>query len=414
MCAPVNRRSFVASMAALIPAYALISPSRAFVARPRRAKSVLSTAQSAQTYVCPPCGLPCDKLSFDKPGSCPQCGMTLIPAGGEGIPTVAMLLYDGVEIIDISGPWEAFGTAGFLVHTVAERSDPLTLVFNQKVLPDFTFENSPKADILLVPGGGYTQAIENPRLIQWVQAKSRDVSHVMSVCTGAFILGKAGLLAGQTATATHGMIDDLLAFPNVKVVHDQRFVDNGKIMTTGGLSSGIDGALHLISRMRGLGAAQSAALAMEYHWDPDSPFVRASLADKYLPDGLAFGKPNLAGAKATLISTEGATDRWEAKILVSEPHTQAEVIDLLRSRIAANAGRNIQSMRTSKLSDSSSRLNFCTPCTDPSKLTWTFTDENGRGWHGSGIVRSSGESGPFAVTLTLGRDAYRVAFSIQE
>jgi hypothetical protein len=133
MCSPVNRRSFVASIAALVPAYALLSPTRLFAAS--APKSVASPARlaGAPVYVCPPCGLPCDKLTFDKPGSCPQCGMTLIPAGGEGVTTVAMLLYPGVEIIDISGPWEAFGTAGFLVHTVAEKSDPLTLVFNQKV-----------------------------------------------------------------------------------------------------------------------------------------------------------------------------------------------------------------------------------------------------------------------------------------
>src|SRR5207244_10849703 len=92
------------------------------------------TAKSAgtKTYVCPPCGLPCDKLTFDKPGSCPQCGMTLIPLDGEGgPPKVAILLYNGVEIIDIAGPWEAFGTAGFLVHTVAEKTEPLTLAFGQ-------------------------------------------------------------------------------------------------------------------------------------------------------------------------------------------------------------------------------------------------------------------------------------------
>ena len=408
MCSPVNRRSFVASMAALVPAYTLLNPTRLLAGSVPKSGSGVARRAGAPAYVCPPCGLPCDKLTFDKPGDCPQCGMTLIPAGGEGVTTVAMLLYPGVEIIDISGPWEAFGTAGYLVHTVAEKSDPLTLVFNQKVVPDYTFENSPTADILLVPGGGYTQAMENPRLIQWLQSKSRDVSYVISVCTGAFVLGKAGLLAGQTATCTYGMVDDLLAFPNVKVVHDQRFVDNGKIITTGGLTSGIDGALHLISRIDGVGAAQAAALNMEYHWAPDSQFVRSSLADRFLPDGLAYGKPRVQGIEAKLVSTEGDTDRWEAKMLVSMPQTQTEVLDVLRSRIAANAGRNTQSMTASNIPATGSALKVRAARAGSGEFGWAFTDEKGRGWHGEGLVApASGMSGRLMVTLRIARDGHK-------
>jgi putative intracellular protease/amidase len=408
MCSPVNRRSFVASIAALVPAYTLLSPTRLFAASAPKSGASPARLAGAPVYVCPPCGLPCDKLTFDKPGSCPQCGMTLIPAGGEGVTTVAMLLYPGVEIIDISGPWEAFGTAGFLVHTVAEKSDPLTLVFNQKVVPDYTFENSPRADILLVPGGGYTQAMQNPRLIQWLQSKSKDVSYVMSVCTGAFVLGQAGLLAGQTATCTYGMVDDLLGFPNVKIVHNQRFVDNGKIITTGGLTSGIDGALHLISRIDGVGAAQAAALEMEYRWEPASQFVRSALADRFLPDGLAFGKPRVKGIDAKLVSTEGNTDRWEAKMLVSMPRTQTEVVDVLRSRIAANAGRNTQSMTTSNVSAPGNALKFRATRTGSGELAWAFADEQGRSWHGQGLVTTaSGMSGRLMVTLRVTRDGHK-------
>jgi DNA-directed RNA polymerase subunit RPC12/RpoP len=109
-------------------------------------------------YICPPCGQPCDKLTFDKPGSCPNCGMTLVPQGGgaDAPPVAAILIFNGAELIDFAGPWEVFGTAGFLVHTVAETMEPLTMVFGQKVIPDYTFENSPKANILLVPGGAFS------------------------------------------------------------------------------------------------------------------------------------------------------------------------------------------------------------------------------------------------------------------
>ncbi|HZE07998.1 MAG TPA: DJ-1/PfpI family protein [Gemmatimonadaceae bacterium] len=414
MCAPVNRRSFVASMAALIPA-ALLRPPVVMAAAQYPKPRVSSTTPGAApgSYVCPPCGLPCDKLTFDKPGSCPQCGMTLISATGAGVPTVAMLLYPGVEIIDIAGPWEAFGTAGFLVHTVAEKPDPLTLVFNQKVIPDFTFENAPRADVLLVPGGGYEQAMANPRLIAWLQSKSENVSYVMSVCTGAFILGKAGLLAGQTATATYGMVDDLLDFPNVKVVHDQRFVDNGKVITTGGLTSGIDGALHVISRIAGLGAAQSSALEMEYDWNPTSQFVRSTLADRFLPDGLVFGKGKIQGMKATLVSTEGTTDRWQAKLLVSEPRTDNEIIDILRKRIDATAKKDLQSMEGGPLAHPRP-VSFLRgkreagsgkrEAKNSRRLLWTFADEQGYPWRGVAVVeRDRSMRDQFQVMLSVGR-----------
>jgi putative intracellular protease/amidase len=405
MCAPVNRRSFVASIAALVPAAALLRPPVVMAAAgyPTPRPSSPTPAAAPVTYICPPCGQPCDKLTFDKPGSCPVCGMTLIPATGAGVPTVAMLVYPGVEIIDIAGPWEAFGTAGFLVHTVAEKPDPLTLVFNQRVLPDFTFDNAPHADVLLVPGGGYGQAMENPRLIAWLLSKSKDVSYVMSVCTGAFILGKAGLLAGQTATATYGMVDDLLDFPNVKVVHDQRFVDSGKIITTGGLTSGIDGALHVISRILDLGAAQSAALDMEYNWSPNDQFVRSALADRFLPDGLVFGKARVQGTTAKLISTEGTTDRWQTKLLVSQPAISSEIIDVLRKRIAATAARDVQSMMGAQATHPRV-VTFRISATTPSQLIWTFADEHGRPWRGVAVVEPDpAMSSQFEVTLSVAR-----------
>src|SRR5204862_7042073 len=124
-------------------------------------------------YICPAYGLPCAKLTFHHPGNCPQCGMTLIPSEGEGPPKVAILLYNGVEIIDIAGPWEVFGWAGFPVHTVAEKLEPLTSVFGQKIIPDYTFENSPKADVLLVPGGP-PRSGEEPAIISWIRHKSAD------------------------------------------------------------------------------------------------------------------------------------------------------------------------------------------------------------------------------------------------
>ena len=89
-------------------------------------------------------------------------------------PTVAILLFDHAEIIDFAGPWEVFGGAGYKVFTVAEKTDPINAVFGQKITADYTFENSPRADVLLVPGGGVRDATNNPKLIKWVQENARD------------------------------------------------------------------------------------------------------------------------------------------------------------------------------------------------------------------------------------------------
>src|SRR5262249_18531837 len=160
--------------------------------------------------------------------------------------------------------------------------------------------------------------MKNEATIGWIKSKSNEVKYVMSVCTGAFLLGQAGLLSGQTATCTYGMVEDLTAFPNTKVVYDARYVESGKIITTAGLTSGIDGALRVVSKMQGLGEAQSAALGIEYRWDTDRPWARGAMADRFLPDGLAHGRPKLKGAQAIMISTEGDANRWETKILVSD------------------------------------------------------------------------------------------------
>src|ERR1700730_7372087 len=247
----LSRRRFIKGSAGAVVAVSCLSSLRLSATT---LEAHVPKPAGAKTYVCPPCGQPCDKLTFDKPGNCPNCGMTLVPAGDseDGPPKVSILVFNGAELIDFAGPWEVFGTAGFLVHTVAETSEPVTVVFGQRMIPDYTFENSPKADILLVPGGGLFGYMNNERLIRWIQDKSKAVDHVMSVCTGAFLLAKAGLLEGQTVTATYGMIEDL-ATPQTKVVYDQRYVDNGKIITTAGLSSGIDGAFHLVSRILGKG-----------------------------------------------------------------------------------------------------------------------------------------------------------------
>src|SRR5205807_4312943 len=241
--------------------------------------------------------------------------------------TVAIVLFDGVQIIDYSGPWEVFGQAGFKVFTVADKSEPLTTRFDQKVIADYTFDNSPDADIVLLPGGrGTLKAADNPRAIKWIQDKAKKARYVMSVCTGAFLLARTGLLDGLSATTYHDAIGNLSqAAPKTRVVYNQRYVDNGKVITTAGLSSGIDGALHLVERILGKGQAQSEALVLEYTWEGDAKPARAAFADRYLPAFQAL--------EGRVISVEGDLDHWNMQVLVSKPSSMSEIMELARKEI---------------------------------------------------------------------------------
>jgi putative intracellular protease/amidase len=360
------------------------------------AMAILAPAASdaPKKYICPSCGCAADNRIFDKPGTCPECGMALVEQAAEKKTeqktTVAVLLFDGAEIIDYAGPWEAFGEAGFKVFTVAENTKPINATFGQKIIADYTFENSPRADVLLIPGGAVKKSTQNEALIKWVQKNAQASEHVMSVCTGAFILAKAGLLDGLTATTVNHAIDDLSKVSSkIKVVRDQRYVDNGKIITTAGLSSGIDGAFHVIEKIRGRGEAQSTALGMEYRWSPDSKFARAALADTYFPD--------FEGIDGEALSTEGDADHWETRALLSKPGSIQAILDLLGKKIVADTPR--RQGPVTLVSSNSNQNN------KKSEMTWKFTDEQGHNWSGQGTVETAdGQPGKFLVTLRLARE----------
>jgi CubicO group peptidase (beta-lactamase class C family)/putative intracellular protease/amidase/DNA-directed RNA polymerase subunit RPC12/RpoP len=344
-----------------------------------------------KVYVCTPCGLDCDKLTFDKPGACPHCGMPLV-LKPEGKPvSVAILLFNGVEIIDYTGPWEVFGQAGFDVHAVAESLKPVKTTFGQRVLPDYTFENCPPADVVLIPGGGVTdELLANAKVVGWIRTAGQNAKHVMSVCTGAFLLGKAGLLDGQTATTFHNSIDGLTRFaPKTKVVYDQRFVDNGKVITTAGLTSGIDGALHVVSRILGQGEAQATALGLEYRWEPESQYARAAFADRYLP--------RFAGLERKTLAVSGDREHWEIRWLVSDPGSAREILEVMRKQIVSGTPHtgSVVTVFGPQAKDAG----------DATEMNWKFTDDQGRGWRGSATAEPSREEkGRYHVRLRLARD----------
>lgn len=187
---------------------------------------------------------------------------------------VAILIFDDVELLDFCGPLEVFSLAGigygstpFSVYTVAEKIQILTL--NQlSVNPRYTIQNCPQPDILIVPGGyGTRREINNDVLIDWIEEVSQKVELVLSVCTGALLLAKAGLLEGQAATTHHLSLELLKKLsPNTIIQENKRYIDNGRIIVAAGISAGIDAALYVVARLLGKERAQETAQYMEYDW----------------------------------------------------------------------------------------------------------------------------------------------------
>lgn len=186
---------------------------------------------------------------------------------------VAIFLYEGVELLDFAGPYEVFGnTGGFNVYTVSYL--PEVSVFPQnkiKLKPDFQLADCPKPDILIFPGAtpqGVMRVYNNEEVMAWIKATNDQTQLTMSVCTGAYFLSKIGVLDGKSATTHHGAVDYLQQYtPKAKVLKKTRFVEDGKIITTAGVSAGLDGALHIVEKLKGLEVAKQVASLMEYdHW----------------------------------------------------------------------------------------------------------------------------------------------------
>lgn len=184
-------------------------------------------------------------------------------------------LQNNVEVLDFAGPMEAFVYAGFEIFTVSKSKDPIKSQGILTIIPDYSIADAPDADLIVFFGGNSGVAANDPDVIAWVKRKEKRARHLMSVCSGAFILGKAGLLDGLTVTTFHTRIEELqAAVPKAKVLANVRFVDNGRVLTTAGVSAGIDGALHLIAKIKGEQAAKDAAFYMEYDkWKPNEGLV---------------------------------------------------------------------------------------------------------------------------------------------
>jgi putative intracellular protease/amidase/DNA-directed RNA polymerase subunit RPC12/RpoP len=243
-------------------------------------------------YFCGICGGECDTMTFHQPGVCPHCGMTLIKQtyaerrqlmkNYTHQMTICFYLQDGVEVLDFAGPMEVFSYAGFKVFTVSRKKEAITTQGILKVMPDYSIDDAPPADILAFFGGNTGPSSQDTAVLNWIHSRRATTQFFFSVCTGAFIMGRAGLLDSLSATTFHSSIESLRqALPQTKVLANVRFVDNGKVITTAGISAGIDGALHLVSRLKGEEVAREVAEYMEYDkWIPNQGLVIAGGSNK--------------------------------------------------------------------------------------------------------------------------------------
>ncbi len=186
---------------------------------------------------------------------------------------VGIFLFDNVEVLDFAGPFEVFAVTSELssfsllkVFTVSHDGKGIRAVNGLMVQPDYSFETHPQIDILVIPGGVGTKAeIENPKSLDWVRSRCERSQITFSVCSGARILGKLGLLDGTKCTTHHEVIPHLREIAPLAIVDgESRFVDNGKIMTSGGISAGIDLSLHIVRKLFGAEVAGRTIQYMEY------------------------------------------------------------------------------------------------------------------------------------------------------
>jgi transcriptional regulator GlxA family with amidase domain len=196
---------------------------------------------------------------------------------------VGILVFPNVEVLDFCGPFEVFSVtrlsegarredpSPFEVLLVAETTEPITATGGLRVLPNVTIDACPALDILVVPGGWGTRTeIKNDRLLRWITERGKTVETLTSVCTGSMLLGQAGLLDGRHATTHWRSLPWMRdAFPTVTVEEKLHVVEDGNVLTSAGISAGIDMALRVVARYHGEEIARATARTMEYRYAPE-------------------------------------------------------------------------------------------------------------------------------------------------
>ncbi|TQV76751.1 DJ-1/PfpI family protein [Aliikangiella marina] len=188
---------------------------------------------------------------------------------------VGIYIYENAEVLDFAGPFEVFATASrfsvpenfFNVFLVAETKSPLNARAGFSLNPHYDFNSHPPIDVLIVVGGVHSQQLEKRSVLEWVASRAASAKITASVCTGAFILAAANVLTNQRVTTHWDDIEELKsAFPNLNVIESQRWVDEGSIVTSAGISAGIDMSLYLVAKLVDKSLAIQTARTMEFEW----------------------------------------------------------------------------------------------------------------------------------------------------
>ncbi len=251
----------------------------------------------------------------------PLSALAAEPVPAPHVRNVAIVVYEGVEILDFAGPAEVLKSAGgnaeiggapaLNVYTVARSTAPVTAQQFIKIVPNHSIEDAPRPDVVVIPGGQSSALTDDPAMRDWLMKTTEAAEVTLTVCTGAFPLAQAGRFDGMEITTWYGAIPRLQKpAPKTAVKNGRRFVDNGKYVTTAGVSAGIDGALHLVARLFGRRVADQTARYMEYHWTPE-PF---------LSTGYAYWNPSTDDTGRTLQAVDMATSegRWDDAVATAE------------------------------------------------------------------------------------------------
>jgi len=192
--------------------------------------------------------------------------------------TYGLLIFDGAEELDFAGPWEVFTTSSMLrndadtVMLLAERPGAVRCSKGMRVLPDHTLDDHPPVDVLLVPGGqGTRREVSNTAITEWIRKTSSAAAWTTSVCTGALLLHEAGPARNRNVATHHAFEDNLQARGEVTVIRDARYVVDGTLVTSQGVSAGIDMALWLVGRLHGRDHARAVRRYIQY--DPAPPYL---------------------------------------------------------------------------------------------------------------------------------------------
>lgn len=198
-------------------------------------------------------------------------------ASAEKRRNVAIFIFDDVEVLDFAGPFEVFNVTGdvidpapFNTYTVALTEEPIKARGKLSINPHYSMDSCPTPDILLLPGGdGRRCLMKDERVLNWIAKHADHAEKLLSVCTGAFYIARTGLLNGLSATTHHGAFSEFKqAFPDVKLIENKRYVENGKIITAGGISAGIDMSLHVVEQLLGKEKLALTLEEMEWQWHP--------------------------------------------------------------------------------------------------------------------------------------------------